>query len=92
VVNGGAATALTGVNLGTAVNALVNSGILASAAGVVTAGLFTWGGETFLIASEGTTTTDNFGAVAGSDIIIKVTGVTGTLDASDFTAFNTLTA
>lgn len=93
VVNGGAATALSGVNLGTAVNALVNGGILGAAAAPtgVAAGLFTWGGDTFLIASQQAVVTDAFGTVADSDIIIKVTGVTGTLDASDFTLFNTLT-
>lgn len=94
VVNGGAATALSGVSLGTAVNALVNGGILggATAATGVVAGLFTWGGDTFLIASQQAVVNDNFGQVAGSDIIIKVTGVTGTLDASDFSLFSLTTA
>lgn len=85
VVNGGAATALTGADLGVAVNTLVNGGTLDGAgAGFARAGLFTWSGDTYLIAAEGTTAANNFGAVAGADIIIKVTGVTGTLDASDF--------
>ena len=87
VVNGGAATAMTGADLGTAVNAIVSTGgVLATSAGggKLAAGLFTWGGDTYLIASEQTAVNDTFGNVAGRDIIIKVTGVTGTLDASDF--------
>lgn len=87
VVNGGAVTAATGANLGAAVNALVNGGVLDGGAGVVSAGLFSFGGETYLIMSEGTSAADNFGAVASADLIIRVTGVTGTLDASDFASF-----
>ena len=90
VVNGGAATALTGANFGAAVNALfLTGGVLDSATATeVRVGLFTWGGETFLVAGEGTTANDGFaGGVAGSDIVIRVTGVTGTLDAGDFAAF-----
>lgn len=41
-------------------------------------------GDTYLIGAEGTAAANNFGAAAGADIIIKVTGVTGTLDVSDF--------
>jgi len=85
IVNGGAATALTGLNLGDALNtAMANTGILGSAAAVAKAGLFTWAGDTYLVATSNTTAANNFGAVAGEDIIIKVTGVTGTLDVSDF--------
>lgn len=84
VVNGGGVTAMTGANLGAAVNALVNAGILEAGAGNAAFGLFTWGGDTYLIGAEGTTAANNFGAAAGADIIIKVTGVTGTLDVSDF--------
>lgn len=86
VVNGGAATAMTGADLGAAVNAIVNGGVLATSAGAgkIAAGLFTWGGDTYLIASEQTAVNDAFGNVDGRDLIIKVTGVTGTLDASDF--------
>jgi len=89
IANGGAVTAMTGTNLGTAVNAVVNGGVLAgpNAAGTVTAGLFSFGGETYLIASEGSVNNDNFGAVASADIIIRVTGVTGTLSVDDFAAF-----
>lgn len=90
VVNAGAATALAGVNFGTAVNAvladLAGLGALAASLPVGTtavAGLFTWGGETFLIATHdiGDATA---GYTAGEDIIINITGVTGTLDAADF--------
>ena len=63
-----------------------NGGVLATSAGAgkIAAGLFTWGGDTYLIASEQTAVNDAFGNVDGRDLIIKVTGVTGTLDASDF--------
>lgn len=99
IVNGGAVTALTGLNLGAALNtAVADTGILGSAtqsttltvagiAGGTTnakAGLFSWAGDIYLVAASNRTLADNFGAVAGEDIIIKVTGVTGTLDASDF--------
>jgi len=96
IVNGGAATALTGVDLGAALNtAIANTGILGSstattssvagnAANFSHAGLFTWGGDTYLVATSNATIGDTFGAVAGEDIVIKVTGVVGTLDASDF--------
>lgn len=85
IVNGGAATALTGLDLGDALNtAIANAGILGSAAAVAKAGLFTWAGDTYLIATNNATAANAFGAVAGEDIIIKVTGVTGTLDVSDF--------
>lgn len=96
IVNGGAATALTGLNLGAALDAAIaNTGILGSgtattntaagnAANFAKAGLFTWAGDTYLIATSNGTIGNTFGAVAGEDIIIKVTGVTGTLDVSDF--------
>ena len=85
IVNGGAATALTGLDLGAALNtAIADAGILGSAAAVAKAGLFTWAGDTYLIATSNDTANNAFGAVAGEDIIIKVTGVVGTLDVSDF--------
>ena len=86
IVNGGAATALTGLDLGAALNtAIADAGILGSAAaGTAKAGLFTWAGDTYLIATSNNTLANTFGAVAGEDIIIKVTGVVGTLDVSDF--------
>jgi hypothetical protein len=85
VVNGGAVTPMTGADLGDAADKLVNGGVLGGTATAGTAkfGLFSWGGDTYLIGSEQKTTNDTFGAVAGADIIIKVTGVTGTLDPSD---------
>jgi len=85
IVNGGAATALTGVDLGAALNALVQTGNLGAAGvGVEAAGLFTWAGDTYLVATTNTAVNDTFGNVAGQDIIIKVTGVSGTLDVTDF--------
>lgn len=84
IVNAGAVTAMSGVDLGAAVNALVNAGtLLDGTATVAIAGLFSFGSEVFFIATSGATVNDDFGAVANSDIIIRVTGVTGTLDASD---------
>lgn len=96
IVNGGAATALTGLNLGAALDAAIaNTGILGSgtvttngaagnAANFAKAGLFTWAGDTYLVATSNGSIGNTFGAVAGEDIIIKVTGVVGTLDVSDF--------
>ena len=96
IVNGGAATALTGLNLGAALDAAIaNAGILGSgtattngaagnAANFAKAGLFTWAGDTYLVATSNGTIGNTFGASVGEDIIIKVTGVTGTLDVSDF--------
>jgi len=84
IVNAGAVTAMSGVDLGAAVNALVNAGtLLDGTATVAIGGLFSFGSEVFFIATSGAAVNDNFGTVANSDIIIRVTGVTGTLDASD---------
>jgi hypothetical protein len=86
VVNGGAVTQMTGADLGDAVNKLVNTGVLDFAGATAKSakfGLFSWGGDTYLIGAEGTNVGDDFGKIAGADIIIKVTGVTGTLDPSD---------
>jgi hypothetical protein len=85
IVNGGSATALTGLDLGAALDtAIADAGILGSGAAAPKAGLFTWSGDTYLVATNNATAANTFGAVAGEDIIIKVTGVTGTLDVSDF--------
>lgn len=86
VVNSGAATALTGASFDEGIDNLVAAGGVLNTAGdsgdAARAGLFTYGGDTFLIANEaGATAT---GYVEGDTIVIKVTGVTGTLDASDF--------
>jgi len=84
IVNGGAVTPMSGTNLGNAVNTLVNAGTLLDGNATTTiGGLFSFGNEVFFIATSGTITTDDFGAALNSDIIIRVTGVTGTLDASD---------
>lgn len=84
IVNAGAVQALSGANLGDAVNALVNAGTLLDGnATTAIGGLFSFGSDVYFIATSGATVNDNFGAVANSDIIIRVTGVTGTLDASD---------
>ncbi len=87
------------IDLAFAVNTLVNAGVAVAApaaatltaaiAGIFgpggaltglanTAGLFTYGGDTYLVAANGA------GAAFGTDdVIIKVTGVTGTLDLTD---------
>lgn len=86
VVNSGAVTALTGVDFATGVaNVLAaGTGVLQvganTGANTAAAGLFSFGGETFLIATDGAAA----GYAAGDDIVIKVTGFTGTLDNSDF--------
>ncbi len=91
VINGGAATALTGATFGAAVNAALAdpSGLGSAAASLpggttAVAGLFTWGGETFLIATRDIGDAGAVGYTTGQDIVINVTGVQGTLDASDF--------
>lgn len=86
IVNAGAVQALSGANLGVAVNELVNAGTLldATAANTAMGGLFSFGSDVFFIATSGLVVADTFGAVAGTDIIIKVTGVIGTMDATDF--------
>ncbi|TXM67546.1 DUF4214 domain-containing protein [Methylobacterium sp. WL12] len=88
VVNSGAATALTGASFGEGLNNLINNGVLdtnGASGAAARAGLFTFGGETFLVANEGATANTTFAqaAAAGDAIVIKVTGVTGTLDVSD---------
>ena len=88
VVNGGAVQALSGLDLGAAVDALLGAGTLLDATATDTfAGLFSFGGDTFFIASSSDgDQTDGLGAVndaTNADIIINVTGISGTLDASD---------
>lgn len=88
VVNSGIASAMAGATLGIALDTLVNAGgVLAPAVAAANtyAGLFTYGADTFLVAANATATGDTFGAgAAGTDLVIKVTGVTGTLDTADF--------
>jgi hypothetical protein len=81
LVNAGAPVAMasTAADLFDAVQALYAPGGTMANAAAGTAGLFTYGGDTYLIA-------DRNGSVDGfatTDIIIKVTGVTGTLDLTD---------
>jgi hypothetical protein len=66
----GAADLLTAVNL-----------VLAAAAGVNNVATFTYGTDTYLVTNADGATTAAF--TAASDNLVKITGVTGTLDASD---------
>jgi hypothetical protein len=78
VVNDGVATALVGASLQGAVDVLFQTGgVLNNVANA--AGLFTWQGDTYLVAADSGGT--DFG---GDDVIVKVTGVTGVLDTTDF--------
>ena len=86
-------SALSGADLSAAVIALFNTGGALNGT-TDTVGLFTFGTDTYLIGNIGASNS-SFGAGtvvstaalenSTSDFIIKVTGVTGTLDASDFT-------
>lgn len=91
-----AAGTITGADLSAAVNALFNAGGALNGT-TNTVGLYTFGTDTYLIGNVGAVSAGgNFGTAGtaisdaatleqASDFIIKVTGVTGTLDASDFT-------
>ena len=88
-----ASSALSGASLSAAVIALFNTGGALNGT-TNTVGLFTYGTDTYLIGNigasgssfgTGTAITDATSLENASDFIIKVTGVTGTLDASDFT-------
>src|SRR5690606_31967172 len=77
----------TGLTLQDAVNELfAANGVFQSTsdAAINSAGLFTYGEDTYLIA-VGEDAEGGFGA---DDFIVKVTGYTGTLDASDFYFFS----
>ncbi|TXI42962.1 MAG: hypothetical protein E6Q59_00145 [Nitrosomonas sp.] len=76
LINAGASLAMTGPNLGGAVQALFNAGGALSGS-LNDVGLFTYGSDTYLVA------TDNVAGLDANDVIVKVTGVTGTLDLSD---------
>ena len=67
-------------SLSAAVNGLFTVGATLATAVNGTAGLFTYNNDTYLIALNG----GAVGAFDGNDTIIKVTGVAGTLDLSDF--------
>lgn len=91
-----AAGTITGADLTAAVNALFNAGGALNGT-TNSVGLYTYGTDTYLIGNIGAVSAGgNFGTAGtaissaatleqASDFIIKVTGVTGTLDASDFT-------
>lgn len=76
LINAGTALNMTGPTLAVAVQALFNLGGALSGS-VNDVGLFTYGTDTYLIATNNAPGYDN------SDVVIKVTGVTGTLDLSD---------
>ena len=76
LINAGTSLAMTGPNLGGAVQALFNAGGALNGS-LNDVGLFTYGTDTYLIA------TDNAAGLDANDVIVKVTGVTGTLDLSD---------
>lgn len=88
-----AAGTITGATLDVAVTALFNTG--GALNGTTNAvGLYTYGADTYLIGNvgasgsafgSGTAITSAATLENASDFIIKVTGVSGTLDASDFT-------
>jgi hypothetical protein len=88
-----ASSTITGADLSAAVIALFNTGGALNGT-TNTVGLFTYGTDTYLIGNVGASAS-SFGSGTAitsaatlenaSDFIIKVTGVTGTLDASDFT-------
>lgn len=75
ILNAGAAASIGGTSLEAALNTAF------AGAGANSIGLFTYGSETFLAGSVA-------GAAwaGGTDLVIRVTGVTGTLDASDLFA------
>lgn len=76
LINAGTPLSMTGATLAVGVQALFNAGGALNGS-VNDVGLFTYGSDTYLIA------TDNVLGFNGNDVIIKVTGVTGTLDLSD---------
>ncbi len=76
LINGGTAVTMTGPTLASAYQALFNAGGALNGS-VNDVGLFTYGGDTYLIATDGNSATNT------GDVIIKVTGVVGTLDISD---------
>ena len=76
LINAGTALSMTGATLAAGVQALFNAGGALSGS-LNDVGLFTYGSDTYLIA------TDTVAGLNGNDVIIKVTGVTGTLDLSD---------
>lgn len=82
LVNAGQPVAMNAqaTSLSAAVNGLFTVGATLATAVNGTAGLFTYNNDTYLIALNG----GAVGTFDGNDTIIKVTGVVGTLDLSDF--------
>jgi hypothetical protein len=82
LVNAGQPVAMNSqaASLSAAVNGLFTVGATLRDAVNGTAGLFTFGENTYLIALNG----GDVGRFDGTDTIIKVTGVVGTLDVTDF--------
>lgn len=76
LINAGTPLAMTGPSLGAAVQALFNAGGALNGS-VNDVGLFTYGTDTYLVA------TDNVAGFTANDALIKVTGVTGTLNLTD---------
>lgn len=82
IVSGGAIETIFGANLAAALTTLFTSGTLStdSGAGNGSVGLFGFGTDTYL---AGSSVASNNGFDIGADFVVRVTGVTGTLDASD---------
>ena len=78
LINAGGTVAMNGPTLTAALQGLYNAGGTLDGA-TNNVGLFTYGADTYLIAA------DNVAGLGANDIVIKVTGVTGTLDLSDLT-------
>jgi len=78
------ATATTGANLSAAAVSAFNSATATTAAGTDSVVLFTYAGNQFLVHADANAAT----GIAATDIdnLIQVTGVTGTLDTTDFVA------
>lgn len=76
LVNAGGAVTITGPTFSAALQGLFNAGGALDGA-LNNVGLFTYGADTYLIAANDVAGLDS------NDIVIKVTGVTGTLDLSD---------
>ena len=84
ILNGGTATAITGLTMGAALNTYF--GTANSLGGVAvagdTVGLITYGAHTFLVGTTAGNATAGYQQADG-DFIIEVTGVVGTLNATD---------
>lgn len=86
ILNGNVPDAMTGATLVQAVNSLFQNGgdfdyDDSNPESENAAGLFTWGGHTYLIAAGESSNAAGFGA---DDVIVDVTGFTGTISTDDF--------